>query len=319
MRLYAAAKINWTLEALGRPDSYQGYHEVRTVMQTIDLCDTLEMWRAPELRQEISEEPAEPSDVPVVTVRPRAVTIGWAGQDPGIEYDLLPGTALLLRVVELLDPDWERDARIDLTKNIPIAAGLGGGSSDAAAALRGLNELWKLGRSDAQLAEAGAGLGSDVPFFVYGGTALAEGRGERVTPLPEPPPVWLVLLAPPFELPEKTKRMYAALTPADFSDGSRTEALVGRIRGGGPVDDSGLYNVFERVAYEVFAGLDAYRDALLTAGARRVHLAGSGPALFALGADEDAARSVHARLRLPGGQAFVVRTLTAAEALRREG
>ncbi len=289
MRLYAPAKINWTLEALGRPDSYRGYHEVRTVMQTVEPCDSLDIGPANGLQVEVE------------------------GRREVSEDDLI------LRAAAALDEGGGRYASIRVSKRIPVAAGLGGGSSDSAAALRGLNELWKLGRSDAQLAEAGAGLGSDVPFFVYGGTALAEGRGERVTPLPEPPPVWLVLLAPPFELPEKTKRMYAALTPADFSDGSRTEALVGRIRGGGPVDDSGLYNVFERVAYEVFAGLDAYRDALLMAGARHVHLAGSGPALFALGADEDAAQSVHARLRLPGGRAFVVRTLPAAEALRREG
>ncbi len=289
MRLYAPAKINWTLEALGRPDSYRGYHEVRTVMQTVEPCDSLDIGPANGLQLEVE------------------------GRREVSEDDLI------LRAAAALDEGGGRDACIRVSKRIPVAAGLGGGSSDAAAALRGLNELWKLGRSDDQLAEAGAGLGSDVPFFVYGGTALAEGRGERVRPLPEPPPVWLVLLAPPFELPKKTKRMYAALTPGDFGDGSRTEALVGRIRGGGPVDDSGLYNVFERVAYEVFAGLDAYRDALLTAGARRVHLAGSGPALFAVGANEDAARSVHARLRLPGGQAFVVRTLTAAEALRREG
>jgi 4-diphosphocytidyl-2-C-methyl-D-erythritol kinase len=289
MRLYAPAKINWTLEALGRPDSYRGYHEVRTVMQTVEPCDSLDIGPANGLQLEVEGR-------------------------RGVSED-----DLILRAAAALDEGGGRGACIRVSKRIPVAAGLGGGSSDAAVALRGLNELWKLGHSDAQLAEAGAGLGADVPFFVYGGTGLAEGRGERVTSLPEPPPVWLVLLAPPFELPEKTKRMYAALTPDDFSDGSRTEALVGRIRGGGQIDDSGLYNVFERVAYEVFAGLDAYRDALLAAGARHVHLAGSGPALFALGADEDAARSVHARLRLPGGQAFVVRTLRAAEALRREG
>ncbi len=108
-----------------------------------------------------------------------------------------------------------------------MAAGLGGGSSDAAAALRGLDELWRLGRGDARLAEMGTEIGSDVAFFVHGGTALAEGRGERVTPLPDISPVWLVLLVPHFRLPAKTRRMYDALTPADFSDGSRTEALTG--------------------------------------------------------------------------------------------
>ncbi len=295
MRLHAPAKINWTLEVLGRRDD--GYHEIRTVMQTVELCDILEIEPADELQ------------------------MGVEGRHEVSEGDLV------LRAAALLDEGGGRGACIRVNKRIPVAAGLGGGSSDAAAALRGLNELWGLGRSDAQLVEIAAGLGSDVPFFVYGGTALAEGRGERVTPLPEPPPTWLVLLAPPLDLPEKTRRMYAALTPADFSDGSRTDAIVSRSREGGPVDDGSLCNVFERVAYEAFAGLDAYRDALLTAGARRVHLAGSGPALFALGVDEDAARSVHARLRLPGGEAprrapvwaFVVRTLAAAEALRREG
>jgi 4-diphosphocytidyl-2-C-methyl-D-erythritol kinase len=208
-----------------------------------------------------------------------------------------------------------------------VAAGLGGGSSDAAAALRGLDELWRLGYGDARLAEISAGIGSDVAFFVHGGTALAEGRGERVTPLPDLPPTWLVLLVPPFRLPEKTRRMYSALTPGDFSDGARTEALLRRLNRGLPIADAELYNAFQRVAYEVFEGLDAYRDALLAAGARRVHLAGSGPALFALGPDEGAARAIHDRLRPPGGQAprrapvwaLVVRTLTAAEARVMEG
>ena len=206
-----------------------------------------------------------------------------------------------------------------LIKRIPVSAGLGGGSSDAAAALRGLNEFWRLGYGDARLAEMAGEIGSDVAFFVYGGTALAEGRGERVTPLQDIPPVWLVLLAPPLRLPEKTRRMYDALAPADFSDGSRTEALLRRLQGGLPIADSDLHNVFERAAYEVFGGLDAYRDALLAAGARRAHLAGSGPALFALGPDEATARAVHDRLKPPGGQKMLVRTLTATEARAMEG
>ena len=287
MRLYAAAKINWTLEVLGRRDD--GYHDVRTVMQTVELCDTLDIEPADELRLEVEGR-----------------------HEPG-EDDLV------LRAAALLDEGVERGARIRLAKRIPAAAGLGGGSSDAAAALRGLNELWGLGYGDAKLAEMAAELGSDVAFFVYGGAALAEGRGERVTPLPAPQPVWLVLLAPPITMPEKTSRMYGALTPADFSDGSRTEALVGRIREGRPMDDESLHSAFEGAAYEMFEGLAVYRDALLAAGAGRVHLAGSGPALFALSPDEGTARSLRGRLRAPGGEAFVVRTMTAAEALRKEG
>jgi len=287
MRLYAPAKINWTLEVLGRRDD--GYHEVRTIIQTVEPCDALELAPADGLDLEV-EGAQEPS------------------QDD-----------LVLRAAALLGGGGAGGARIRLSKRVPVAAGLGGGSSDAAAALRGLNELWRLGYGDARLAEIGAGIGSDVAFFVYGGTALAEGRGERVTPLPDLAPTWLVLMVPPFHLLEKTRRMYDALTPADFTDGSRTEALLRRLRRGLPIADEGLYNAFQRAAYEVFEGLEAYRDALLAAGARRVHLAGSGPALFALGPDEGTARAVHDRLRPPGGQALVVRTLTAAEARMREG
>ena len=286
MRLYAPAKINWTLEVLGRRDD--GYHEVRTVIQTVEPCDTLELTTAGRLQIEVEGEQELSEDDLVL----RAATRLGEGRDGG--------------------------ARMRLSKRVPVAAGLGGGSSDAAAALRGLNRLWRLAHDDARLAATGAGVGSDVAFFVHGGTALAEGRGERVTPLPDLPPTWLVLLVPPFRLAAKTRRMYSALSSADFSDGSRTEALVDRIRRGLLPDDDALHNAFQRAAFEMFAGLEAYRDALLSAGARRVHLAGSGPALFALGPDEPAARSIHKRLRSPVGRGLVVRTLTSAEARREE-
>lgn len=287
MRLRAPAKINWTLEVLGRRDD--GYHEVRTIIQAVEPCDTLDLSPADSLRLE-AEGAHRPS------------------QDD-----------LVLRAATLLRGGGASGAHIRLSKRVPVAVGLGGGSSDAAAALRGLDQLWRLGHGDARLAEISATVGSDVPFFVHGGTALAEGRGERITPLPDLPPAWLVLLVPPFRLPEKTRRMYAALTPADFTDGARTETLSQRLKGGLPIADAELYNAFHRAAYAVFEGLAAYRDALLAAGAHRVHLAGSGPALFALGPDEGAARALHDRLRPPGGQALVIRTLTAAEARLIEG
>jgi homoserine kinase len=113
--------------------------------------------------------------------------------------------------------------------------------------------------------------------------------------------------------------MYAALAEADFSDGSRTEALVERVRKGEGVREEDLYDAFERAAYEVFEGLGDYRDALLAAGAGGVHLAGAGPALFALGPDEAGARAIRDKVSLPDARVLVVRTLTAAESLRREG
>jgi 4-diphosphocytidyl-2-C-methyl-D-erythritol kinase len=281
MRLRAAAKINWVLEVLGRRDD--GYHEIRSLVQTVGPCDALEFTAGERLNLEVE------------------------GAEQALQDNLV------LRAATLLGRG-ASGAHIRLTKHIPVAAGLGGGSSDAAAALRGLNELWRLDYEDAHLVEMAAGIGSDVTFFIHGGTALAEGRGERVTPLPDPSPVWLVLLVAPFRLPEKTRRMYDALRPADFTDGHRAEALQRRLQRGLPIGDADLHNAFEPAAYEVFQGLDAYRDALLAAGARRVHLAGSGPALFALGLDEDDARATHESLRPPGGKALLVRTLTAAEA-----
>ncbi len=289
VRLPAPAKVNWTLEVLGRrPD---GYHEVRTVLQTIDLCDEVRLEPADALRLDVRgpHEPAEDD----LALRAARLLAEASGRAPAVSTSL--------------------------TKRIPAAAGLGGGSSDAAAVLRGLDLLWHLRMGPERLAGLAAHLGSDVPFFLCGGTALAVGRGERMTPLPDVPRAWLVLLVPPFTLPGKTRRMYEALRTADFSDGAPTAALVSRIEAGEPIDSGRLFNAFERAAFALFEELGAYRDALLEAGAERVHLAGSGPALFALAGGEAEARVVGERLKAEGGRVFVARTLTAAEALAAEG
>jgi 4-diphosphocytidyl-2-C-methyl-D-erythritol kinase len=218
------------------------------------------------------------------------------------------------RAAALLDPEQSRDASIDLKKSIPVAAGLGGGSSDEAAVLRALDRMWNLGSSRQRLTKLAAELGSDVAFFLSGGTALAEGRGEYVTPLPDAPDAWLVLLVPPMKLAEKTKRMYEAITAKDFSDGSRTESLSRALREGKQVGKAGLYNAFERRAYGFFDGLAGYRDALLSAGASLVHLAGAGPTLFALADGEASAREIANRVRAPDARVFVARTMGAEEA-----
>ena len=253
VRVSACAKVNWVLEVLQRqPD---GYHEVRTVMQTIDLCDALEL---------------DPGD---------GLHLKTNGQDLPPEQENLVGKAAhLLRE----RADHRPGARMRLSKAIPVAAGLGGGSSDAAAALRGLNELWGLGLPLEALWDLAARLGSDVPFFLHGGTALAEGRGERVTPLPDAPRQELVIALPPLTLADKTRRMYSLLAPTDYTDGSRAERLADAIRRGRPVADEHLFNVFDGPVFRAFPELEHLRQALLAAGARSVHLTGSGPALFAL-------------------------------------
>jgi 4-diphosphocytidyl-2-C-methyl-D-erythritol kinase len=280
----APAKINWTLEVLGKRDD--GYHEIRSVMQTIELHDELSF---------------EPSD---------AIEVTYEGQEA-------PEGDLVARAAEAFaERTGGHGARISVRKRVLEAAGLGGGSSDAAATLRGLNQLWGVGSMDERLAEMGSELGSDVAFFSHGGTALAEGRGERVTPLPDAPQAWLVLLVPAISLPAKTRAMYSTLRAEDFTDGSRTAALVERLATEDGIEDGSLCNAFERAAYEHFPGLGKFRDWLIEAGAGSVHLCGAGPALFALASGEPEARAIRGRLNRQrhGERVHVVRTVGPTEA-----
>lgn len=280
----APAKINWTLEVLGKRDD--GYHEVRTVLQTIELHDELSIERAEEFSYDV-KGPYQPDENDLVL---RAASL------LAVEHGITGGVS------------------IRLDKKIPVAAGLGGGSSDAAAALRGMGRL--LGAKDSLISALAEGIGSDVAFFLRGGTAVGEGRGERVTPLPDVPEAWLVLVVPALRVEEKTKTMYAALDQADFSDGSRTAALAESIRASEPVEAGMLCNAFERAAYERFVGLSGFRDWMLQAGARSVHLSGAGPALFALASGEAEARAIRGRMNRArrGERVYVVRTVPASEA-----
>lgn len=289
MRLHALAKINWTLEVLGRRDD--GYHEIRSVLQTIDLADVIELAPADKLRLEVR------------------------GSHEVSEDDLtLKGGRLLQG-----ESEYRGGALIRLSKGIPPASGLGGGSADAAAVLRGLNLLWGLRWPKERLASIAAEVSSDASFFLFGGTALAEARGEQITPLPDIPPTRLVLVVPPWSLPNKTARMYARLREGDFSDGRRTRRLLEALGQGRGPEPELLYNAFEKGADETWPDLARYRQAFLKAGAPRVHLAGSGPALFALAKSEEEANTLHAAVSLLPGAAFIAHTVAVAEATRLEG
>jgi len=281
----APAKVNLALEVLG--ERADGYHEIRSIIQTIDLCDTLEFAPADKLLFDCTAEALRGPDNLVVRV------VYLLAEAAGVK----PGVRVLLR------------------KRIPWGMGLGGGSSDAAACLIGLNQLWRLDRSIGQLVELGLRLGSDVPFFLYGGTCLVEGRGERVIPIPEPTQEWIVLAFPPAaDMPGKTKRMYGALRPADFSDGGRTEALRRRLVDHRPVKPDMLVNAFEKAAPELFPGLsDIWRKFEEIAGSR-VQLCGSGPALFSLQTTKAAAEMVARRLRSQGTEAVAVSLLGRTDA-----
>ena len=254
LELPAYAKINLGLEVTGkRPD---GYHNLVSVMQLVDLHDTLTFAPADDLRL-FSDDPAMLAE---------------------------GDNNLVLRAAHLLQQTYGsgKGAHITLDKRIPSAAGLGGGSSDAAATLLGLSRLWGRDLSREELSRLGGTLGSDVPFFFAGPTALVEGRGERVTPLAPSPAFRAVLVSQPYNVPGKTRQLYASLAPEDLSDGSRTRGVLAVLQPGGDISTVPLFNSFERAAFQVFPGLEGVRRQMLDAGAPNVHLSGSGPTLYTL-------------------------------------
>jgi 4-diphosphocytidyl-2-C-methyl-D-erythritol kinase len=274
----APAKLNLTLEVLGkRPD---GYHDILSVVQAISLCDVL--------RFEPAERLTIESDLP----------------DWELEKSLVTRAARLLKETS----GASAGAAIKIENRIPLLSGLGGGSSRAAATLCGLNELWKLNLSQEKLLELAAGLGSDVSFFLYGSTALIEGRGELVTPLPSYPHRWAVLVVPHVSrLPNKTAQLYASLNASHFTDGQITQQLVQELKEG--KKPSALFNTFENVAFDRFSRLKVYRDHLRKMGAPDVHLAGSGPTLFTLLEDKAQAEDLHTRCLGQNMEAYLAETL----------
>ncbi|MCY4447274.1 MAG: 4-(cytidine 5'-diphospho)-2-C-methyl-D-erythritol kinase [Chloroflexi bacterium] len=251
LRLLAPAKVNLTFEVLGRRDD--GYHEVRTILQSLSLADELTF---------------EASDDLSLTVEPE-------GAAPVEENLVLAAARLLQREASV-----STGAAIHLRKRIPMAGGLGGGSSDAATALLGLRRLWGLDLDADALRELAAQLGSDVPFFVSGGTALGEGRGERLTPLPTPQGEGVVAVPDASRPRDKTGQMYGLLRPEHYTDGSATAEAEARMRRGEPLDAHAV-NAFDGVAAEAYPFYAAMREAFEGVGLRPA-LCGAGPSMFAL-------------------------------------
>jgi 4-diphosphocytidyl-2-C-methyl-D-erythritol kinase len=290
----AYAKVNVTLEILGRrPD---GYHEICTVLQAIGLYD------------ELACEPAA---------------------DLTLEAPPLPDTApnLVMRAAEALQEatGCQAGAALTLRKGIPLASGLGGGSADAAAALVALNVLWQLYLEPAELARIAPMLGSDVPFFLLGGTALAEGRGEKLEALPDPLPRWLVVLVPESVLPEKTRQVYALLDPKWYTTGGFVLTLAQRLRTNPATTWRPLGNGLEPTAMQLFPELRAARDALVETSQQAWrefptpagedaepdwNLSGAGPALFTYFGEQRAAERCRDLLADGGYRAYAAPTLS---------
>lgn len=274
LTVYAPAKINLVLEVLGKDNDY---HRISSIVQSVDLCDVLNF----ELDKEIYFDCDEPS---------------------------LKRDNLATRAASLLRESTKSGlgARIELRKSIPWGVGLGGGSSDAAATLLALNELWGLRLSLSKLTRLAFDLGSDVAFFIHKGTALIEGKGEKVTPLPSLASTSFVLLVPPLpKVPGKTKQMYGNLRVADFTRGQCVQAALLSLRRGERPDRDVMVNVFEKPAFGFFPGLDKYRRILEEAGAPRVYLGGSGPCLFAFFSEAKEASDLFWRLKKQGLECYL--------------
>lgn len=263
----APAKINLSLDVLDRrPD---GYHEVEMVMQTIDLADWVILEPEEDVRLTCSH-PALPVD----------------------ERNLAMRAAQLLR----REAGVSEGAAIHLEKRIPLSAGLGGGSADAAAVLRGLNRLWRLGMSLDELAALGAELGSDVPFCVYGGTALARGRGERIERLPDCPPVWVVLVHPP--IPVSTAAVYGRLRLNDIRNRPSTERMVDAVRRGDvEAIAREMGNVLETVTFALHPEVERLKAQMLRFGAMGALMSGSGPTVYGLVDKEGKAARIYNAFR----------------------
>jgi 4-diphosphocytidyl-2-C-methyl-D-erythritol kinase len=274
LTVYAPAKINLVLEVLGK---HNDYHRISSIVQSIDLCDILNF----QLDEEICFECDEPD---------------------------LKRDNLVTQAASLLKESTKCSlgVRIELRKHIPWGVGLGGGSSDAAATLLALNELWGLGLPPSELVHLAFKLGSDVPFFIYKGTALVEGKGEKVTPLPSLPSTYFVLLVPTLpKISDKTKQMYDNLDATYFTEGQFVQTAVSSLRQGKAIDPGLMFNVFEKVVFNFFPGLDKYRKTLEEAGAQGVYLAGSGPCLFTFFPGEGKAHELFSRLRKRGLECYL--------------
>jgi 4-diphosphocytidyl-2-C-methyl-D-erythritol kinase len=292
LRLLAPAKINLALEIVRRRND--GYHDLDTVMTTLSLADRVTLRPAPALEVRLTGAYA-------------------TGIDPA--GDLSGRAARALAEAAGRPPD----VAIEVDKRIPSPAGLGGGSSDAAAVLRGLNHLWSLDWSTERLAEVAATIGSDVPFFLHGGTARCTGRGEIVQPLKDLRELRMLILVPPVPAKaNKTAARYGALHPHDLSDGHRSQRLAQRIARGAPPPTNDLFNTFEAVVERTEPELVACYARYGALAAPRLHLCGAGPAVYLLVREQARITDLRRDFENAGALVFDARTLPRAAALAVE-
>lgn len=278
LKLNAYAKINLGLDVIGRLPN--GYHEVKMIMQSVGICDELTFEK-------------QPSGITVTTD---------SGELPTDENNLIYRAAKLL-----LDTCAVKEGvRIHLTKRIPIAAGMAGGSTDAAATLKAVNQLFRFGKTKEELMELGVKIGADVPYCILGGTALAEGIGERLTPLPPMPNCHLLVAKPDINV--STKYVYTTLDAAPILfhpdiDGMTAAIFAGDLTG----ITAKLGNVLETVTVPAHPIISKIKEKFLELGSDGVLMSGSGPTVFGIFSDKTAAEKAYASMKQSSlaGQVFL--------------
>jgi len=276
--LQTSAKVNLTLEVLSKRSD--GYHEIATVMQAVDLFDRLILEAAPTISLE-TDDATLPTDDRNLAARAATVLRQASGVEAG--------------------------ARIRLRKRIPVAAGLGGGSSDAAATLWGLNRLWGLRWSRERLAELAVGLGMDVPFFLARGPALATGRGERLERLPAAGGYALVLMNP--RVPLSTREVYERVPLGWHAEPHGTRRLVEALKSRNAARvAAALTNNLEDLVTGSLPAVARMKAALMAAGALGAVMSGSGPTVFGMARSFDHARQIRQRVNRADWASWAVRT-----------
>ncbi|MDO4320931.1 MAG: 4-(cytidine 5'-diphospho)-2-C-methyl-D-erythritol kinase [Lachnospiraceae bacterium] len=268
LKLKAMAKINLGLDVLRKRED--GYHDLRMVMQSIYLYDQIEMAKTRE---------------PGITVTTNLSYLP-TGEDN-----------LVYKAAKLLADEFHirQGVRIHLKKYIPVAAGLAGGSSDAAAVLVGMNRMFQLGLSQEELMERGVKIGADVPYCILRGTALAEGIGEVLTRLPDAPDLHVVLAKPPIHV--STAFVYGNLKADQLERHPDIDAQVQAIRGGDPYEMASLMgNVLETVTIPAYPVIEEIKECMKRCGAVNAMMSGSGPTVFGLFDDEKKAQAAYDEL-----------------------
>lgn len=266
----AYAKINLGLDVLRRRQD--GYHEVKMIMQTVDIWDRLTF-----------TEKREPG-----------IELSVGGVDLPVGED-----NLIYKAVKLILTETGTDAGviISLQKNIPIAAGMAGGSTDAAAVFHGLNELFSLSMSMEDMMRLGVKIGADVPYCIMGGTALSEGIGEILTPLPAPPECILVIAKPDINV--STKFVYENLHADRLTEHPDIDGMVEAIRQGslGGITER-MGNVLETVTIGEYPIIDKVKGVMKAEGAANALMSGSGPTVFGIFTNQDCARRAAEQIRV---------------------